>query len=243
MTKQLAVHDDSARLLSSVDWFGVSADPASYIPRPSTEEALRAAERGVEGAKGPVLLIGSAGVGKTLVLRVLGDRLRQPMLPVYLPIPTLPQGELCALTLGLLNRPAGPHPEEDLLIFASEQRARGRSIVLLIDDAGSMSTHTARGIAALAAASHGGLRLVLAVTDGPDACRLYDSVGPELGAIQVMDSMNAFETRRYIRNRIGREQGKHTARRVSRNLLDRIHRDSEGVPARVHEVSGLYGRS
>lgn len=228
---------DTGDLLAAVDWFGMNADPSAYVPRPATEAALQAMERAAEQGRAPALLIGPAGMGKTLLLHVLASRLEAALLPVYLPMPTLPQSELCALALGLLERPVGRHPEANLLAFAVERRAAGRPLVLLIDDAGSMTPDAARGMAALAAVSHGGLRLVLAVSDGPEAHRIAEAVGPDLVAITLKEPMNAAETREYLRRRVARAGGLEAARRMCPDLLDRIFLESGGVPARVHQVA------
>lgn len=234
---------ETGDLLAAVDWFGMNADPSAYIPRPATDAALDALERAAAQGRAPALLMGPSGMGKTLLLHVLASRLEDEMLPVYLPMPTLPQSELCALALGLLERPGGRHPEEHLLALAAEQRAAGRPLVLLLDDAGSMNPEAARGMASLAAVSHGGLRLVLAVTDGPEAYRIAEAVGPDLVAVPFKEPMTCSETRDYVRRRIARAGGLDAARRMGADLLARIHVESGGVPARVHLVSSLLLRA
>lgn len=234
---------ETGDLLAAVDWFGMNADPSGYIPRRAADDALYAMARAAAEGRAPALLIGPSGMGKTLLLHVLALHLDERMLPIYLPMPTLPQSELCALALGLLERPAGRHPEEQLLGFAAEQRAAGRPLVLLMDDAGSMNPEAARGMAALAAVSHGGLRLVLAVTDGPEAYRVAEAVGPDLVAVPLKEPMTNAETRDYVRRRVARAGGLDAARRIGPELLERIHIESGGVPARVHLVASMLLRA
>ena len=62
-----------------------------------------------------------------MLLRVLAARIEERMQPVYLPVSTLPQGEICEMALGLVGRSVGCCPESDLLDFAMEQRDAGRA--------------------------------------------------------------------------------------------------------------------
>ncbi len=58
--------------------FAATHDPSNYVPLDSRESVLRRLRYGLERGRGPVLIFGRAGLGKTLVARVLAERLSQP---------------------------------------------------------------------------------------------------------------------------------------------------------------------
>jgi type II secretory pathway predicted ATPase ExeA len=220
------------------DGFEMSADPAAYVPRTSTERALAELTRGAVETRDPVALVAPAGLGKTMLLRVLASRLADRLHPLYLPFPALPQSELCALALGLLNVRAGAHPESDLLALSMDLRAAGSGLLLLVDDADALPRDTARGLAGLAAVSHGGLRLLFATIEGGEE-RLRKAVGPELALVRLSEPMTASETGAYIQRRLDRVRAGGAAREPIDPLgIARIHRESEGVPTRIHAAFG-----
>lgn len=233
----------SADARALVECFGATADPAAYVPRRATERALAALVASFERSAEPAVLSAAQGMGKTLLLQLLARRLAERARPVYLPYPKLPQSELCALTLGLLGQRSGEYPEEDLLGLAFAQRAAAMPLALLIDDAGAMPLDAARGLAGLAAVTHGGLRLVFAVDDGPGAWSLIEAVGPGVAAVRLHPAMSEAETDEYLRRRVARALGARAAHAFDAEVVARIHAASGGVPRDVHLAApALIGR-
>jgi type II secretory pathway predicted ATPase ExeA len=218
------------------DCFAPTADPDAYVPRLATERALRALEDAVLTGPDPILLQGVGGLGKTLLMRVLAGRLNDRLESVYLPFPTLSRSDLCAMALGLLDRPAAGDPEERLVAAAESLQAGGSGLLLLVDDAGSLPADSARGLASLAHASDGALRMVLAVEDDASVERLNAAAGRRLPIVHLGGPMSAGETGQYVRRRLGRLLGREAARRIEPAAIAEIHRASEGVPRRVHAV-------
>lgn len=103
----------------ALELFRETADPARYVPREATEQALGALEawRREEGVGSTVVaLVAAPGLGKTLLLRLFEERLRRDGAAseagdvLYLPYAGLELPDLCAWCYGLLGR--GPAPAE-----------------------------------------------------------------------------------------------------------------------------------
>ena len=143
-----------------------------------------------------------------------------------------------AVLLASLNVPACAFPEQELLSIGAQLRAAGSALLLLVDDAEAMPAATARGLAGLAAASHGGLRIVFAALNSARGRALLHAVGPETNEIQLVDPMDVDETGAYLRGRLERLQGADSnGSWVAADAVARIHRASQGVPRCVHLVA------
>ena len=103
----------------------------------------------------PAALLGPPGLGKTLLLHLVGQRLDDRLRSVYLPYAALPLDELCAWALSLLGFSQSDDTIGDLIQTASHLLARGSGLLLLIDDASAMPLPTARKLGDLVAASRG----------------------------------------------------------------------------------------
>jgi type II secretory pathway predicted ATPase ExeA len=219
--------------------FPVIADPRNYVQTAASEDALAALQRKVREGRGPVALVGTPGVGKTLLLRVLERRLAASFHVVYLPFALLPADELYAWALGLLGESAGPDPERDLLAASLRLEGTGSGLVVMLDDAGSMPVATARRLSALFAEAEGALRLVLALAEGSRSDQMLSAFQPAVSRVELRALSSSEETARYLRAHLVRSNAPQEvrARFDPASILD-LHRGSGGVP-RV--LSGLAG--
>ena len=87
--------------------FAPVPERAAYVPRPTSEAALRAIGTALETGTRRIALRGPAGMGKSLLLRLLEGRLP-------------PTFDVLHVTTGVL-------PLADLLAFALGSRARARA--------------------------------------------------------------------------------------------------------------------
>jgi type II secretory pathway predicted ATPase ExeA len=220
------------------DPFGLTADPDGYVPRPATEEALAALVKTLREGSRPAALLGPPGLGKTLLLHLVGKRLDDRLRSVYLPYAALPLDELCAWALSLLGVTQSDDTIVDLLQIASELRLRGSGLLLLIDDVGAMPLPTARKLGDLIASSSGGLRLLAAAAEGPSASRMLAATGANVQSVRLLEPMSEEETGRYVAARLARARiPASVAARFDAATLRRIHRLSAGIPRRVHGVA------
>jgi type II secretory pathway predicted ATPase ExeA len=226
-----------------VEFFPVGTDPRSYVRTAAAEEALDAIQGELRRARAPVVLIGIPGVGKTLLLRVLEQRLAESFRVVYLPFTALPADELCTWVLGLLGENAGPEPERDLLAASSRLEGSGSPLIVILDDVGSMPVATARRLSALLAESDGSLRVALALAEGSRSERILTSFKPAPVRIELRELMSADETGRYLRAHLVRSNAPQEVRaRFDPISIRDLHRGSGGVPRVLNGLAGELAR-
>ena len=217
--------------------FGETANAAEYVPREATEAALRDLKRLLSQPR-PAVLISPPGLGKTLLMHVLAQKLEGELRCLYLPYGAMPLEGLCAWALGLLEEPADEEPVEALLAYARAAGREGSALALLIDDASSLPLDTAEDLGTHVRAMRGALRLVLATPDDAISTRTIASVGPEVAEVRLSAPMLRGETRLYVQTRL--EQIGAPAALASRfdlEAIDRIHDLSGGVPRHVNELA------
>jgi type II secretory pathway predicted ATPase ExeA len=225
------------------DPFALAADPDGYLPRPATEQALAALETTLREGRRPAALLGPPGLGKTLLLHLVARRLDDRLRSVYLPYAALPLDELCAWSLSLLGFSQSSDTICDLVETGSQLLSRGSGLLLLIDDASAMPLPTARKLGDLVAGSAGALRLLAAAAEGPSANRMLAATGANVHVVRLIDPMSEEETREYVRARLARARipASITAH-FDAATLRRIHRQSAGIPRRVHSVASAVLR-
>jgi hypothetical protein len=155
-----------------------------------------------------VLLRGPAGIGKTLLLRLLRRRVEGRMRCIDLVASGRDAAALCAAALQALGREPGSAPAAELARAASElerQRAEGSralrgGMLLLIDGGETISGETLRSLLELAL--HGtALQVVLAaeLSDGGPAW--VRSPDPRIALVELVQPMSVRETE--LRRRLG----------------------------------------
>jgi type II secretory pathway predicted ATPase ExeA len=218
--------------------FGETADPDQYVPRDATEAALRELERLVSQAR-PAALISAPGLGKTLLLHLLAGRLGYRLRFLYMPYGAMELGELCAWVLGRLEQPVEGDPAQALHRYATAWRSQGgRALVLLIDDASSLSLETARALGLYVRAAGGALRLVLAAADDAASSRAVAAVDRNIVEVRLAPPMSPAETRLYVQSHLQwMEASRTVSSRFDPPALERIYHLSGGIPRLVNQVA------
>jgi type II secretory pathway predicted ATPase ExeA len=226
------------RSLGHAAAFGETSNPADYVPREATERALSKLELCAWKGRSAAL-IGQPGLGKTLLLRLLVQRMEPKVRCVFLPYASLELSELCRWVLGLLGEIADDEPEPALSALARALAREGSALLLLVDDAGGMPVETARGLGRAVARSEGSLRVVLAATDDAGASRVAAALHPDTVEVRLHAVMTLVETRAYLQGRLQRADVPPVAMaHFDPDHIERIHRLAGGVPRRVHELAG-----
>src|SRR5262245_38864243 len=69
----MRILSEARRVPAMIDPLGSAADPRCYVPIASSERALSMLADALDAGHSPLLLVGSSGIGKTLLLRMLAD--------------------------------------------------------------------------------------------------------------------------------------------------------------------------
>jgi type II secretory pathway predicted ATPase ExeA len=217
--------------------FALVPDRAAYVPRPATEEALAATVAALRTGALAALLHGPPGMGKSLVLRVLADRLGGDYDVLHVVTGALPLPDLLGLALGSRGAEAGRDRLRRVVAGALRAAGRGATLVLPIDDAESLTAAAARGLASLARNFEGALRLVLTV-DGAPSEALLSAFGKGLATIRLETPMSAPEVAEYLAARLARARvaGELRARFDGEQAL-RLHALSGGNPALLNRLA------
>jgi type II secretory pathway predicted ATPase ExeA len=222
----------------AVDPFGETCDPARYIARPASDVVLERLLACV-GANRPVALAAAPGMGKTLLLRLLEERVADEFRCVHLSYGALDLDDLCHWVLGLIgratDRTADAKPQQELL----ERAGEGAPLLIAIDDASSLPSATARGLAHLWKISEGSLRLALAAVDGYKASRVFAALGDSLEEIHLTAPLDADEMRVYLEAHLSR-----APYALDASAIQWVQRLSGGVPRRINALAShrLAGR-
>jgi type II secretory pathway predicted ATPase ExeA len=213
------------------------------VPRAATERALSELARAALDGPAPVALTGPLGLGKTLLLRVLAQRLAPRARIIYLPYPALPPEGLCAWALRELGLAESANPEGALIACAREQAAAGRKLVLLLDEGAGLPVASARGLVDLCAESGGALALVVAATDGVASGSVLAALGTGTREVRLRTPMSAAETAAYVSRRLAHAHADTAVRaRFGARELVRLHAAAGGVPRRVHALATRLAR-
>ena len=215
------------------DPFATSADPAAYLPRVGTERALAGLEEAVLAGASTSLLVAEPGLGKSLLLRVLEQRLAPRRLTALLPYPALPLADLCAWAATLLGLPPGSDPVACLLERARCREQGRRGLVLLLDDLADLPESTLSGLVGLVEDASGVIQLAGAA-DPSAACVVADACA-NLQSMWLLEPMSFDELSRYIEALLGRMPDLAVGRAPFDDAgLARLHSLSEGIPSQVN---------
>ena len=123
----------------SEDPFGIPPLPKFFFPSESHREALASLQYGIEHRKGFILVLGDAGIGKTLLIQRLIAMSDQQNRIIYFPQSDIPFHEMLKqmllqlkLPLGLETKGSMMHSLYDYLIQGLKQ---DENVVLIIDEA------------------------------------------------------------------------------------------------------------
>ena len=201
---------------------------------------------GIRGRKGFLLLVGESGLGKTMVLECLMDRLKEEGVEYgfvfHSRLGAEDLFEMLRVDFGLGEEGSGKASLlialNSLLLKAAE---RGKTVALLVDDAHQMSTEVLEEIELLAnlETRQGKLLQVVFAARPEFEDRLGEQVLKGLRTRVMrrlrLGPLRENETAEYIGVRLKRQRGRAV---VPEELFGEIHRRSGGVPRMITALCG-----
>jgi type II secretory pathway predicted ATPase ExeA len=214
-----------------VDPFCNTADPARYVPRAATEAALAELRAALAAPAAAVAFTGPAGIGKSLLVRVLESELASGYTFVCLQA-TPPQAEqVCESALLALGDVPTSDPAGALVLRAALLARRARPLVLVLDSAEVLPP---RAWAELAELPRAALRLVLVASERDGLDEALAAFGPGLARVRLAAPLSRAETEDYMRARLEAADAPPDVRiRLLGMVLD-LWRSSRGNPQCLH---------
>src|SRR3954463_5894781 len=226
--------------------FALTPDPDYLYPSRVHREAMNYLRYGIESHAGFVVITGAIGSGKTTLLQTLLRGLDNQTTVARVMNTLLDPRELIeAAMIDLGLDPAGkskPAMLKDFGEFLVAERAAGRIVLLVIDEAQNLSLPALEEIRMLSNLETEKSKLVQIVLIGqPDLRDKLDR--PELEQLRQritvsyhLEALDADETAHYINHRLARASiGAPMV--FGRDVTDRIHARSGGVPRLINVIS------
>lgn len=232
---------------SSIRPFRATPDTAFYFAHDSIESARQTAVRAVTRAEGPVVVLGGAGLGKSLlaemvtldvrerldIVRLHAARLcsRQALLQnilfeLHLPYRELSEGELRLSILDRLEPAAGKAPDGVLMIVDEAHTLPAK----LLDELRLISNFTRNNQPRARLLLLGNMRLEDTFT-GP----LMDSFNQRLAARCYLQPMSRRDTVNFVRHQLS-VAGVAANTVITQEGLEALYAASEGVPRLANQI-------
>jgi len=226
--------------------FAAAPNPSRYFPAGGIDDARQRIGRSIERGEGPVLIIGGAGTGKSLLLQVVAQEHRRQLFPVL-----LAGGQLCtrrALLQMILFQLELPYREMDetelrlsLLSYLQPQDAAPRRILLLVDEADALPSRLLEELRTLTNITAAGQLLVNIVLAGSATLEeqfadpKLELFSQRISARSYLSALGREETFQYVLAQAA-ATGTDPHALFSSDGLEALFAATDGVPRLVNQL-------
>jgi type II secretory pathway predicted ATPase ExeA len=223
--------------------FDETVNPSAYVTLPGHEGVLRRLQYALDPGRGPAVLFGAPGSGKTLLARRLSSQWDGPV--VHVAFPALPAADLVAyLAQEFGGLPSPPASLNDSLRLLRGQLAatvaQGRRPLLVVDEAhliGQPSTFETLRLL-LNFATDGSPDLSLLLVGGAETLLdVPSTLADRLVARCLVAPLTESEASTYIHGRLAAAGTRSPL--FSPAALPALHRAADGLPRRLNHIADL----
>jgi type II secretory pathway predicted ATPase ExeA len=223
--------------------FGETVSPSAYVGVPGHDAVLRRLRYALEQGRGPAVMFGPPGSGKTLLARRLASQWDGPA--VHVTFPAMPAADLVAFLAQEFGGPAAAHPSfhESLRQLHGQLAAtvaQGNRPLLVVDEAQSIdqpSTFEALRLL-LNFASDGSPDLALLLVGCTEVLLdLPPGLADRLAARCLVGPLTESESSRYVLGRLA-NAGARTPL-FSTAALNALYHAGDGLPRRLNRIADL----
>jgi type II secretory pathway predicted ATPase ExeA len=219
-----------------------------YYPASSIEAAYQTVTRAVQRCEGPVAIFGGAGLGKTMCcLRIAASIPRSYEVITLASAQLITRRALLQSLLYELRLPCRADSEGELRLSLLErlqpsEENRSSGLVLIVDEAQTLSIKLLEELRILTNVVHGGvprLRLVLCGTLRLEETLTHpqmESLNQRLAARCYLTPLNHEESNRYVQHKI-ELCGQQWESILTPDGLEAIYRASDGIPRLIDQVA------
>lgn len=245
-------------------FFGFTEKPFKLVPNPaylylsqSHEEALAHLSYGLSQGDGFVIIIGEVGTGKTTLCRAFLDKLDDNTEAAYIFNPKLNAAQLLAAINAEFRIHSDAKNIKDLIdslnTYLLEQKAVGKTVIVLIDEAQNLSQDVLEQLRLLSNLETARDKLLQIILVGqPELGHLLDSY--DMRQLRQRMTLNCHlrpftyqETNAYIHHRLNIASEK-SAMKFDRAVLKAVYRYSGGIPRLINiacdrSLLSAYGKN
>ncbi|MGC8736389.1 MAG: ExeA family protein [Dissulfurimicrobium sp.] len=226
--------------------FRLSPDPNFFFPARSHLAAKEVLKFAIERGEGFMVLVGPAGTGKTLTLRLILEGLHPDKLPVVVVSPAVNPPGLLRLILDEMGHPYDGGSDDLALLLKHFQSAvldlasKGKDLLIVVDEAQNLPVDTLEQLRLLSNIETDRRKLLQILLIGQPELDsiLYD---PRLGQL-VQRIVVREELRPFTREEMGDYIGFRLAKagradiRLDSGALSRLYAASQGVPRLINKI-------